>query len=93
MAVAPDGSVKLTNLARSKPADKGLELLALGNPVAAACPPAAFMKLPPAPYDAFDKVNTRVSSLSLVRYKKNDYSTPTRYGHQRGSGEGICRPG
>src|ERR1700682_1820480 len=43
---------------------------------------AAFMKLPPGPYDACDKVNTRISSLSLVRYKNNDYSTPTRYGHQ-----------
>ena len=43
---------------------------------------AAFMKLPPAPYDACDKVNTRVSSLSLVRYKNNDYSAPARYGHQ-----------
>src|SRR6202043_220679 len=43
---------------------------------------AAFMKLPPAPYDACDKVTTRVSSLSLVRYKNNDYSAPTRYGHQ-----------
>jgi hypothetical protein len=40
------------------------------------------MKLPPAPYDTCDKVNTRVSSLSLVRYKNNDYSAPTRYGHQ-----------
>src|SRR5438309_411505 len=36
---------------------------------------AAFMKLPPGPYDACDKVNTRISSLSLVRYKNNDYST------------------
>src|SRR6202030_4790562 len=43
---------------------------------------AAFMKLPPGPYDACDKVNTRVSSLSLVRYRNNDYSVPTRYGHQ-----------
>jgi hypothetical protein len=40
------------------------------------------MKLPPAPYDTCDKVNTRVSSVSLVRYKNNDYSAPTRYGHQ-----------
>ena len=31
---------------------------------------AAFMRLPRAPYDACDKVNTPVSSLSLVRYKK-----------------------
>jgi hypothetical protein len=43
---------------------------------------AAFIKLPPAPYDACDKVTARVSSLSLVRYKNNDYSVPARYGHQ-----------
>ena len=43
---------------------------------------AAFMALPPAPYDACHKVATRVSSLSLVRYRNNDYSVPTRYGHQ-----------
>jgi transposase len=42
---------------------------------------AAFMPLPPAPYDACHKVATRVSSLSLVRYRNNDYSVPTRYGH------------
>lgn len=43
---------------------------------------AVFMALPPAPYDACHKVATRVSSLSLVRYRNNDYSVPTRYGHQ-----------
>jgi transposase len=43
---------------------------------------AAFMALPPAAYDACHKVATRVSSLSLVRYRNNDYSVPTRYGHQ-----------
>jgi hypothetical protein len=42
----------------------------------------AFMPLPPAPYDACHKVATQVSSLSLVRYRHNDYSVPTRYGHQ-----------
>ncbi|HXP45878.1 MAG TPA: IS21 family transposase [Terriglobales bacterium] len=42
----------------------------------------AFMQLPPAPYDACHKVATRVSSLSLVRYRNNDYSVPTRFGHQ-----------
>jgi hypothetical protein len=42
---------------------------------------AAFMPLPPAPYDACHKVATGVSSLSLVRYRNNDYSVPTRYGH------------
>jgi transposase len=43
---------------------------------------AVFLPLPPAPYDACHKVATRVSSLSLVRYKNNDYSVPVRYGHQ-----------
>ena len=43
---------------------------------------AVFMQLPSAPYDACHKVPTRVSSLSLVRYRNNDYSVPTRYGHQ-----------
>jgi transposase len=42
---------------------------------------AVFMRLPPAPYDACHKVATSVSSLSLVRYRNNDYSVPTRYGH------------
>ena len=41
-----------------------------------------FLPLPPFPYDACDKVNTRVSSLSLVRYKTNDYSVPVAYGHR-----------
>ncbi len=43
---------------------------------------AAFMPMPPSPYDACHKVATRVSSMSLVRYRNNDYSVPTRYGHQ-----------
>ena len=43
---------------------------------------AAFMPLPSAPYDACHKVATRVSSMSLVRYRNNDYSVPTRHGHQ-----------
>jgi transposase len=36
----------------------------------------------PAPYDACEKVATTVSSLSLVRYRLNDYSVPTTYGHR-----------
>jgi hypothetical protein len=40
------------------------------------------MALPPAPYDACDKQASRVSSLSLVRYRTNDYSVPVAYGHQ-----------
>ena len=36
----------------------------------------------PAPYDACEKVATSVSLLSLVRYRLNDYSVPTTYGHR-----------
>jgi len=43
---------------------------------------AVFLPLPPAPYDACDKRPGRVSSLSLVRYKSNDYSVPVAYGHR-----------
>jgi len=43
---------------------------------------AAFQTPLPAPYDACEKVSTRVSSLSLVRYRLNDYSVPTTYGHR-----------
>ena len=42
----------------------------------------AFLPLPAFPYDACDKINTRVNSLSLVRYKTNDYSVPVAYGHR-----------
>lgn len=42
----------------------------------------ALLPLPSAPYDACDKHTTRVTSLSLVRYRLNDYSVPTRYGHR-----------
>ena len=34
------------------------------------------------PYEACDKRTTRVSSLSLVRYRTNDYSVPVAYGHR-----------
>ncbi len=44
---------------------------------------AAFQKPLPAPYDACDKRPGRVNSLSLVRYRLNDYSVPTAYGHQK----------
>ncbi len=42
----------------------------------------AFLPLPATPYEACDKRSTRVTSLSLVRYRTNDYSVPTRYGHR-----------
>jgi hypothetical protein len=37
----------------------------------------------PAPYDACEKKPGNVNSLSLVRYRYNDYSVPTAYGHQK----------
>jgi len=43
---------------------------------------AAFQELPAVAYDACDKCTVRVSSLSLVRYRGNDYSVPTAYGHR-----------
>ena len=43
---------------------------------------AAFLSLPAAPYEACEIVGTRVSSLSLVRYRGNDYSVPTAYGYR-----------
>jgi transposase len=59
---------------------------------------ATFLALPSSPYDACHKVATRVSSLSLVRYRNNDYSVPTRYGHHEVLAKGyvdrveiVCR--
>src|ERR1700739_2822848 len=43
---------------------------------------AAFLPLPATPYEACEKRAVRVSSLSLVRYRGNDYSVPTAYGHR-----------
>jgi transposase len=43
---------------------------------------AALRRPLPPPYDACEKIGTRVSSLSLVRYRRNDYSVPTSFGHR-----------
>ena len=40
------------------------------------------LPLPAVPYDTGDKQPSRVSSLSLVRYRTNDYSAPVAYGHR-----------
>jgi len=40
----------------------------------------AMLPLPAVPYE---KISARVSSLSLVRYRANDYSVPTEYGHRQ----------
>ena len=42
----------------------------------------ALLPLPAAAYDACDQPASRVSSLSLVRYRTNDYSVPVAYGHR-----------
>ena len=51
----------------------------------------AFLPLPPAPYDACDKRPGRVSSLSLVRCRGNDYSVPVAY-PARGRANPWLRP-
>ena len=42
----------------------------------------ALPPLPPVAYDACDKQAGRVSSLSLVRYRTNDYPVPVAYGYR-----------
>ena len=42
----------------------------------------ALLPQPSVPFDACDKYASRLSSLSLVRYRTNDYSVPVAYGHR-----------
>jgi transposase len=42
---------------------------------------AAFLPLPPSPFDACRKEPTRSNSLSLVRFDDNDYSVPVYYAY------------
>lgn len=39
------------------------------------------MTLPDVPYDACEKISTRATSISMVRYRGNDYSVPVAYAH------------
>jgi len=41
----------------------------------------ALMVLPAAPYDACEKVSIRATSISMVRYRGNDYSVPVAFAH------------
>jgi hypothetical protein len=41
------------------------------------------LPLPVPAYEACEKQMARVNSLSLVRYRANDYSVPTAYGHRQ----------
>ena len=43
---------------------------------------AALLPLPQVPYEACEKRTARANSTSLVRYRSNDYSAPTEYGHR-----------
>jgi len=43
---------------------------------------AVLLPLPATLYEACEKRTAKVSSLSLVRYRANDYSVPTAYGHR-----------
>jgi len=44
--------------------------------------PGGVLPLPGSAYEACEKQSARVSSLSLVRYRTNDYSAPTEYGYR-----------
>jgi len=58
---------------------------------------AVFLPLPETAFDACRKVTTRANSLSVVRFDRNDYSVPVRYGHHPVTVKGywdrveICR--
>jgi hypothetical protein len=41
------------------------------------------LPLPAVPYEASEKISAWVSLLSLVRYRTNDYSVPTQFGHKQ----------
>lgn len=43
---------------------------------------AALCALPKHPFEACETQSTRVNSLSMVRYRGNDYSVPVAYGHR-----------
>ncbi len=44
---------------------------------------AALLPLPATRFEACHKTTVRVSSISLVRYRTNDYSVPTEFGHRQ----------
>jgi hypothetical protein len=50
----------------------------------------AFLPLPATPFDACRKFSTTASSLSLVRFDRNDYSVPVRWAHHPIVAKGYC---
>jgi transposase len=51
----------------------------------------AFLPLPASPFEACRKVSTTASSLSLVRFDRNDYSVPVRWAHHPIVAKGSCQ--
>ena len=51
----------------------------------------AFLPLPASRFEACRKVSTTVSSLSLVRFDRNDYSVPVQWAHHPIVVKGYCR--
>lgn len=43
----------------------------------------ALLPLPPGDFEACEVRSAQVSSMSLVRYRTNDYSVPVRFGHHK----------
>ena len=54
---------------------------------------AARLPLPATPYEACDQRTARVSSLSRVRYRGNDYSVPVCWGHREVLVKGYVHEG
>ena len=54
---------------------------------------AIIRPLPATPLEPCEKRAARVSSMALVRYRGNDYSTPTAPRVPGSPGEGVCRAG
>jgi transposase len=50
----------------------------------------AFLPLPATAFEACRKVSTTASSLSLVRFDRNDYSVPVRWAHHPIVAKGYC---
>jgi len=51
----------------------------------------AFLALPAGPFEACRKVSTTASSLSLVRFDRNDYSVPVQWAHHPIVAKGFCQ--
>ena len=77
-------AVQIEGVSRREAARRyGIDPRTVAKMLAFSVPPGYRRSRPPAPYDACEKKAGRVSSLSLVRYRCNDYSVPTAYGHAK----------